>query len=193
MPAIKKKADWALKWIKSADSFATRLVAFAVVEGVFFSGSFSAIFWIRDRYKGAMSGLIQANELIMRDEGLHQDFAVYLYTKYITNKLPQEKINEIFKEAVEVEIDFMQTALPGKLLGMNINLMSEHIKYVANRLSKQLGYEEIFQGAKQPFIFMTNISIPTVADFFGPSRETQYTTGDKYMGTPLELNSDDEF
>lgn len=193
MPAVAKKAEWALKWIRSGDSFATRLVAFAIVEGVFFSGSFSAIFWVRNRYPGLMSGLIQANELIMRDEGLHQTFAVYLYTTLIANRLTQSRINEIITEAVDVEIAFMSDALSEPLLGMNINLMSDHIKYVANRLAKQLGYDEIYPNVKQPFEFMTNLSISTVADFFGPSKETQYNIGDKYMNVPFELNDEDVF
>jgi ribonucleotide reductase beta subunit family protein with ferritin-like domain len=193
MPAVAKKAEWALKWISSNESFATRLVAFAVVEGVFFSGSFSAIFWLRNRYRGLMPGIIQANELIMRDEGLHQAFAVFLYNNLNQERLSQEKINEIISGAVNVEIAFMSDALPKHLLGMNIELMTEHIQYVANRLAKQLGYNEIYPDVKQPFEFMTNLSITTVADFFGPSKETQYNIGDKFMGIPLELKESDIF
>jgi ribonucleoside-diphosphate reductase subunit M2 len=193
MPAVAKKAKWATKWIGSNTSFATRLVAFAIVEGVFFSGSFSAIFWLRDRHKGKMPGLIQANELIMRDEGLHQEFAVYLYNNLIVNKLDEKVIREIIMEAVDVEIAFMSAALPNKLMGMNIDLMTSHIKYVANRLVKQLGYNEIYKNVRQPFDFMTNISISTVADFFGPSKETQYNIGDKYMGVGFSYSPDDDF
>ena len=193
MPAVAKKAEWALKWISSDSSFATRLVAFAIVEGVFFSGSFSAIFWLRNRYRGLMPGIIQANELIMRDEGLHQAFAVYLYNHLIVEKLPRDFIHSIISEAVEVEVAFMSDALPKRLLGMNIELMVDHIQYVANRLAKQLGYDEVYPGVKQPFEFMTNMSITTVTDFFGPSKETQYNIGDKYMGVPLELQDTDEF
>jgi ribonucleotide reductase beta subunit family protein with ferritin-like domain len=194
IPAVGKKAEWAIKWISSGASFATRLVAFAVVEGVFFSGSFSAIFWLRNRYRGLMPGVIQANELIMRDEGLHQAFAVHLYNNIINEKLSQDVINKIISEAVDVEIAFMEQALPKKLLGMNIELMSDHIKHVANRLAKQLGYTEIYEKVKQPFDFMTNISLTTVADFFGPSKETQYNIGDKFMGIkPYVLNEEDIF
>jgi len=196
MPGVAKKAEWALKWISSSESFAVRLIAFAIVEGVFFSGSFSAIFWIRSNYKGLMPGLMQANELIMRDEGMHQDFAVYLYVNYITNKLPFKKIEQIMMEAVEVEIQFMKDALPEKLLGMNIDLMKQHIKYVANRLTKQLGYKEIYPNVVQPFKFMEKMSIQKVANFFEPSRSTDYSKGNKYSADynqTLELNSDDEF
>ncbi len=197
MPAVAKKAEWTLKWISSSESFATRIIAFAIVEGIFFSGSFSAIFWIRDRYRGKMPGLMQANELIMRDEGLHQAFAVFLYTKYVVDKLPEERVHEIMKEAVLVEVEFMKSALHENLLGMNISMMEDHIKYVANRLAKQLGYKIIYPGVQQPFAFMENISIPTVADFFGPSRETQYSIRGKFSEGNTDLNlsydEDDEF
>lgn len=193
MPGVAKKANWAIKWFESSRPFAERLLAAAIVEGIFFSGSFSAIFWLRNRYRGLMPGLIQANELIMRDEGLHQEFGVYLLVNVIEKKLQQSVVHEIVSEAVEVEISFMSDALPNSLLGMNISLMSEHIKYVANRLVKQLGYAEIYMGVSQPFDFMTNMSITTVADFFGPSKETQYNIGDKYMGVPLEYKEDDDF
>lgn len=195
LPAVQKKAQWALKWISSNENFDIRLIAFAIVEGVFFSGSFSAIFWIRDRHKGKFPGTMQANELIMRDEGLHQDFAVLLF-KTLDCHVSQDTICEIFKEAVEIEIQFMKEALPNKLLGMNIDMMTEHIKYVANRLLKQLGYDPIYENAKQPFTFMDNISIPTVANFFEPSRPTEYNKGNKYSSNyeaKLEFNEEDEF
>lgn len=194
MSGVSKKAEWALKWISSNKSFATRLIAFAVVEGVFFSGSFSAIFWLRSKYRGLMPGVIQANELIMRDEGLHQDFAIYLYNNLIVNKLEYDDIVAIVSEAVDVEISFMRDALPPDgLLGMNISLMTTHIQFVANRLVKKLGYSDIYPNIRQPFEFMTNMSINVITDFFGLSKATQYNIGDKYMGVPLELNDTDDF
>lgn len=193
IPAIKVKAEWALKWIDSNQSFDVRLIAFAIVEGVFFSGSFSAIFWLRDRHKGKFPGLIQANELIMRDEGLHQDFAVLLY-KTLKCNVPQATVYEIFEEAVAVEIEFMTSALHTNLLGMNIRDMTAHIKYVANRLLLQLGYKTLYQGVTQPFTFMDNISVPTVADFFGPSRPTEYSKGGKAGSNfDIEYDSDADF
>ena len=196
MPGVAKKANWALKWISSDEPFAVRLIAFAIVEGVFFSGSFSSIFWIRYTHPGKMPGTMQANELIMRDEGIHQDFAVHSHLFHIVNKPPYEKVKEMMMEAVDVEIQFMKDALPEKLRGMNIDLMTEHIKYVANRLTKQLGYQEIYPGVQQPFPFMNNMSIQRVANFFEPSRSTDYSKGNKYENYDngvLELNSDDEF
>ena len=162
-PAIKEKADWAIKWTKSGESnFATRLVAFACVEGIFFSGSFCAIFWLKQR--GLMPGLTFSNELISRDEGLHTDFAVLLY-KYIVNKIPQESVHAIFKDAVKCETKFITESLPCKLLGMNDELMKQYIQFVADRLLKSLGYETIWN-VSCPFGFMENISLSGKSNFF---------------------------
>merc|ERR1711964_549198 len=136
VPAVKKKADWALKWIDNdAVSYAERVVAFASVEGIFFSGSFAAIFWLKKR--GLMPGLTFSNELISRDEGLHTDFACLMYS-HLKNKPSEARIKQIVKEAVEIEIEFLTEALPVRLIGMNSDLMVEYIKFVADRLLLEL-------------------------------------------------------
>ncbi len=178
IPAVRTKAGWVLKWIQSNQSFDVRLIAFIIVEGLFFSGSFSAIYWLRAHHKGKFPGLIQANELIMRDEGIHQDFGILMY-KTLKCNVPINIVDEIFNDAVNVEIQFMQAALMVDLNGMNINLMTMFIKYMANRLREQLGFPPLYEGVVQPFPFMDNISISTVADFFGPSRPTEYNKGGK--------------
>lgn len=162
-PCIKKKADWAIKWINDKRStFATRLVAFACVEGIFFSGAFCSIFWLKKR--GLMPGLTFSNELISRDEGLHTDTAVLIYTK-LKNKINKKRISDIIKEAVEIEKEFICEALPCRLIGMNHILMSQYIEFVADRLSVQLGYDKIFQSAN-PFDFMEMCSIEGKTNFF---------------------------
>ena len=162
-PCIKKKADWAIKWINDKRSaFATRLVAFACVEGIFFSGSFCAIYWLKKR--GLMPGLTFSNELISRDEGMHTDFAVLLYSK-LQKKISKSRIYEIIKEAVEIEKEFICDALPCRLIGMNSNLMSQYIEFVADRLVVQLGYEKIYN-VGNPFDFMEMISIEGKTNFF---------------------------
>lgn len=163
IPCVTKKADWAMKWISSNKSFAHRLVAFACVEGIFFSGSFCAIFWIKRR--GKMPGLCFSNELISRDEGLHCDFACHLYTNYITNKLTKNEINEIIREAVEIEKEFILDSLPCRLIGMNSDLMSEYIEFVADRLLLQLGYEPIWS-VSNPFDFMNQQGMDIKTNFF---------------------------
>lgn len=164
VPAVKQKAKWALKWIADKQaSFAQRLVAFAAVEGIFFSGSFCAIFWLKKR--GLLPGLCKSNEFISRDEGLHTDFACLLYSMLEYTKLPQEKIHEIIGEAVDIEKQFITGALPVKLIGMNSNLMSQYIEFVADRLIKALGYEPLF-GTKNPFGFMDMISLQRKTNFF---------------------------
>lgn len=163
IPCIAKKANWAIKWITSKkDDFATRLVAFACVEGIFFSGSFAAIFWLKKR--GLMPGLTVSNEFISRDEGLHTDFACMLYNMLV-NRLPQETIHDLFKEAVEVECEFMTEALPVKLIGMNADNMVQYIKFVADRLLRQLGYQKIYN-VSNPFDFMEHISVENKTNFF---------------------------
>ena len=162
MPCVRKKADWALKWIEEG-SFAERIVAFAAVEGIFFSGSFCSIFWLKKR--GLMPGLSFSNELISRDEGLHCDFACLLYKSHVVNKLPKEKIEKIILNAVEIEKEFILEALPVKLIGMNSELMSEYIEFVADRLLVELGNEKVFN-ATNPFDFMDMISIQGKTNFF---------------------------
>lgn len=162
MPAVQKKAEWALKWIGNG-SFVERLIAFAAVEGIFFSGSFCSIYWLKKR--GLMPGLSFSNELISRDEGSHCDFACLLYNNYIENKLPKEKIAKIIGDAVEIEKEFVTIALPVSLIGMNANLMQQYIEFVADRLLVALGNEKMYN-AKNPFDFMDNIAIQNKTNFF---------------------------
>lgn len=162
VPCVQKKAEWALKWIKS-DNFAERLVAFAAVEGIFFSGSFCSIFWLKKR--GLMPGLSFSNELISRDEGLHCDFACLLYTKHLQNKLTEERVLEIITDAVTIEQEFITEALPVNLIGMNAQLMSQYIEFVADRLLAELGYKKHY-GASNPFDFMEMISLQGKTNFF---------------------------
>ncbi len=169
-PAIKEKAEWAQRWIESPDaSFASRLVGFAAVEGIFFSGSFCAIFWLKQR--GLMPGLTVSNEFISRDEGLHTDFACALYRE-MTNKLPKETVHKILREAVKIEKGFITEALPCDLIGMNAKLMAQYIEFVADRLAVQLGCPKIFNTAN-PFDFMERISLEGKDNFF-EKRVTTY-------------------
>jgi ribonucleoside-diphosphate reductase subunit M2 len=162
-PCIAKKANWAKKWINdNRSSFAARLVAFAVIEGLFFSSSFAAIYWIKKR--GLMPGLTFSNELISRDEALHTEFAVLLYSK-LQKKLQKKRIYEIIQEAVEIEKEFILEAIPCRMIGMNSKLMSQYIEFVADRLCLQLGYDKIYK-ATNPFDFMELISIETKVNFF---------------------------
>jgi ribonucleotide reductase beta subunit family protein with ferritin-like domain len=162
IPCIKKKADWAVKWIESQGSFATRLVAFACVEGIFFSGAFCSIYWLKKR--GLMPGLTFSNELISRDEGLHTLFAVALYHT-LQEKLDTETIVSIIKEAVAIEKEFIVDALPCSLIGMNSKMMTEYIEFVADRLAVQLGCSKIYKTAN-PFDFMDLISLEGKTNFF---------------------------
>jgi ribonucleoside-diphosphate reductase subunit M2 len=162
-PCIKKKSDWAQKWIHdNRSSFAARLVAFACVEGIFFSGAFCSIYWLKKR--GLMPGLTFSNELISRDEALHCEFAVLLYSKLV-KKIDKARIHEIIKEAVEIEIEFICDALPCRLIGMNSDLMTQYIKFVADRLVVQLGYKKIYN-VGNPFDFMDLISLEGKTNFF---------------------------
>ena len=163
IPCIARKAKWALKWISSERPFAERLVAFAVVEGVFFSGSFCAIFWLKHRGK-MVKALGQSNEFIARDEGLHTAFAILLY-KHLDSRLSQERIEEIFRNAVDIECEFICDSLPCRLIGMNSGLMKEYIRYVADRLVVQLGYKKLYN-AKNPFSFMEKNDIDSKTNFF---------------------------
>ena len=174
-PCIKKKADWAIKWIQDKrSSFATRLIAFACIEGIFFSGAFCSIFWLKKR--GLMPGLTFSNELISRDEALHTEFAVLLYNK-LNKKLNKSKVLEIIKDAVEIEKEFICDALPCRLIGMNSDLMCQYIEFVADRLSVQLGYDKIYNTAN-PFDFMEMISIEGKTNFF-EKRVAEYALADK--------------
>lgn len=163
IPVIKKKADWALRWINNNDFFAERLVAFAAVEGIFFSGSFCAIFWLKKRQ--LMPGLTFSNELISRDEGLHTDFACLLYKNHIRNKLPQERIVEIITDAVANEKEFITDALPVELIGMNSALMGQYIEFVADRLLYALGVPKFYK-VENPFEWMDMISLQGKTNFF---------------------------
>ena len=162
-PCIKKKSDWAQKWIHdNRSSFATRLIAFACVEGIFFSGAFCSIYWLKKR--GLMPGLTFSNELISRDEALHCEFAVLLYSKLV-KKMSKARIHEIIKEAVDIESEFICDALPCRLIGMNSQLMTQYIQFVADRLSVQLGYDKIYN-VTNPFEFMELISLEGKTNFF---------------------------
>ena len=162
VPAVQKKAEWALKWIGS-ESFVERLVAFAAVEGIFFSGSFCSIFWLKKR--GLMPGLSFSNELISRDEGLHTDFAVHLYNNHIENKLSRERLIEIIDSALVIEKEFITEALPVSLIGMNSNLMKQYLEYVSDRLLMDLGVGKVYN-AENPFDFMQNIALQNKTNFF---------------------------
>uniref|UniRef100_A0A7N0V6L2 Uncharacterized protein n=1 Tax=Kalanchoe fedtschenkoi TaxID=63787 RepID=A0A7N0V6L2_KALFE len=162
IPCVAKKADWALQWIDGSESFAERIVAFACVEGIFFSGSFCSIFWLKKR--GLMPGLTFSNELISRDEGLHCDFACLLY-KLLRKKLSEERVKSIVRDAVDIEREFVCDALPCALVGMNGDLMSAYIEFVADRLLVSLGYSKMYQ-AQNPFDWMELISLQGKTNFF---------------------------
>ena len=174
IPCITEKANWAIKWIDDKESnFQTRLLAFAIVEGIFFSGSFCSIFWLKNR--GLMPGLSFSNQLISRDERLHTDFAVLLYNNYIdeSEKLPTSKIHQMIEEAVAIETDFIIDSLPCKLIGMNSDLMKEYIKFVADFLLNQLHYPKLYN-VKNPFPFMEAISLEGKTNFF-ENRVSEYS------------------
>ena len=184
-PCVKKKADWAIKWIEdNRSSFATRLIAFACVEGLFFSGAFCSIYWLKKR--GLMPGLTFSNELISRDEGMHTDYAVCLFHK-LTRKPKKSKVHDLFKEAVAIEKEFICDALPCKLIGMNKELMSQYIEFVADRLLVQLGYPKLFD-VSCPFDFMEMISLEGKTNFF-EKRVGDYSLS---SGNKTETNFDDE-
>ena len=161
-PAIKKKADWALKWIES-DSFAERLIAFAAVEGIFFSGAFCSIYWLKKR--GLMPGLTFSNELISRDEGVHCDFAVHLHNHHLVNKVSKERIREIIVDALNIEREFITESLPVSLIGMNAVLMTQYLEFVADRLLVELGCDREYN-TSNPFDFMDMISLQGKTNFF---------------------------
>jgi ribonucleoside-diphosphate reductase beta chain len=161
-PAIKKKGDWALKWIES-DSFAERLIAFAAVEGIFFSGAFCSIYWLKKR--GLMPGLTFSNELISRDEGVHCDFAVHLHNHHLINKVPKARIREIIIEALTIEREFITESLPVSLIGMNATLMTQYLEFVTDRLLVELGCDREYN-TTNPFDFMDMISLQGKTNFF---------------------------
>lgn len=171
IPCIGKKAAWAIKWIESQDSFAKRLVAFAIVEGIFFSGSFCAIFWIKHVKKNKMPGLTLSNEFIARDEGMHTDFACLLYSM-MNNKLGQEELEGMIREAVEIESEFITESLPCKLIGMNSEMMNQYIQFVADRLCYTLGHSKIYN-TKNPFTWIEALSLEGKNNFF-EGRTSQY-------------------
>ena len=189
IPSVKKKADWALKWINDDNSsFGTRVIAFAAVEGIFFSGSFCSIFWLKKR--GLMPGLCFANELISRDEGLHTEFAVLMYSM-LNDKPSKEVILEIIKEAVVLEKEFITESLPCNLIGMNMDLMKQYIEYVSDRLLLMLGLEKEYN-ASNPFPWMELISVQGKTNFF-EKRVGEYSNK---AGTEIENNVfelDDDF
>jgi ribonucleoside-diphosphate reductase beta chain len=191
IPCIAKKADWAKRWIESPTaSFATRLIGFAAVEGIFFSGAFCAIYWLKER--GLMPGLTLSNEFIARDEGLHTDFACLMY-EHIVNRLTQEEVHTIISEAVSIEKEFITEALPCSLIGMNSVLMAEYIEFVANRLLKQLGYAPLFPNGKNPFDFMERISIEGKSNFF-ETRVSQYAkAGVGKEQSKMKFATDEDF
>jgi ribonucleoside-diphosphate reductase subunit M2 len=186
-PCIKKKSDWAQKWIHdNRSSFATRLVAFACVEGIFFSGAFCSIFWLKKR--GLMPGLTFSNELISRDEALHCEFAILLYSKLV-KKMNKARIHEIIKEAVEIETEFICEALPCRLIGMNSPMMTQYIQFVADRLCVQLGYDKIYN-VINPCDFMETISLESKCNFF-EKRLGEYALANKSnVDIAFELNED---
>lgn len=160
--AIKKKADWALKWIESPN-FGERLIAFAAVEGIFFSGSFCSIFWLKKR--GLMPGLTFSNELISRDEGLHCDFAVHLHNEHLISQVPKERIKEIIIDALDIEREFILESLPARLIGMNSDLMAQYLEFVTDRLLMELNCEKVYNSTN-PFDFMEMISLQGKTNFF---------------------------
>ena len=187
IPCVKEKADWALRWI-SSPKFAERLVAFAAVEGIFFSGSFCSIFWLKKR--GLMPGLSFSNELISRDEGLHCDFAVHLHNNHIVEKVPPKRITEILTSALEIEKDFITNSLPVDLIGMNSSLMKQYLEFVTDRLLADLNCEKVYKSSN-PFDFMQNIALQNKTNFF-EKRVAEYSksgVGEKKE----ELSFDSEF
>lgn len=183
IPAVKKKAEWALKWIQSPH-FQERLIAFAAVEGIFFSGSFCSIFWLKKR--GLMPGLSFSNELISRDEGMHCDFAVHLHNNHIINKVSQDRIKEILTSALEIEKEFITESLPVRLIGMNSELMIQYLEFVTDRLLVDLGCSRVYN-SENPFDFMANIALQGKTNFF------EKRVGEYQKAGIMNKNEDDPF
>lgn len=194
-PAIREKADWALKWISDKESsFAQRLIAFAIVEGIFFSASFCAIFWLRSR--GLLPGLSFANQLIARDESMHTDFACLLYS-HLLNRVPEETVRDMVKDAVDIERRFITESISCSMIGMNTTLMTQYIEYIADRLMTMLGYNKIFE-SKNPFPFMEMSAIESRTNFF-EARVSQYqkstvsfTPGQSSVPTELKITEESD-
>lgn len=189
IPCVKRKADWALRWIDEG-SYAERLIAFAAVEGIFFSGSFCSIFWLKKR--GLMPGLSFSNELISRDEGLHCDFACLLYNNHLVNKLSTEKVTKIITDAVEIEKEFVTDAIPVKLIGMNAELMAQYIEFVADRLLGELGCDKVYN-TTNPFDFMDMISIQGKTNFFEKRVAEYQKAGVLNSGENQSFSLDEDF
>ena len=194
-PAIKNKAEWAIQWIDNDEaSFAQRLVGFAIVEGLFFSASFCAIFWLRER--GLLPGLSFANQLIARDESMHTDFACLLYSK-LQNRLPRDVVESMIRDAVEIEKDFIIESIPCSMIGMNKDLMTDYILYIADRLLLLLGYEKIYNKTN-PFQFMEMSASETKASFFevkvsSYAKPVSFVGGQSVIPTELSINTNDDF
>ncbi|WP_124979376.1 ribonucleotide-diphosphate reductase subunit beta [Nonlabens xiamenensis] len=187
-PAIKKKAEWALKWVESP-SFAERLIAFAAVEGIFFSGAFCSIFWLKKR--GLMPGLTFSNELISRDEGMHCDFAVHLHNKHLVNKVSKERIKEIIVDALDIEREFITESLPASLIGMNAKLMTQYLEFVTDRLLVELECEPVYN-VTNPFDFMDMINLQGKTNFF-EKRVGEYQKAGVMNSTKEDKNEMDSF
>jgi ribonucleoside-diphosphate reductase beta chain len=190
IPCVQRKAEWALKWIEKG-TFAERLIAFAAVEGIFFSGSFCSIFWLKKR--GLMPGLSFSNELISRDEGLHCDFACHLYKNHIEDKLSAEQVKDILRSALDIEKEFISDALPVSLIGMNSNLMSQYLEYVTDSLLVQLGYTKMYN-SENPFDFMQNIALQNKTNFF-EKRVSEYSKAGVAKGESIKgsFSTDEDF
>ncbi|HAW21255.1 MAG TPA: ribonucleoside-diphosphate reductase [Flavobacteriales bacterium] len=187
MDCVKKKADWALNWIDNG-SFAERLIAFAAVEGIFFSGSFCSIFWLKKR--GLMPGLSFSNELISRDEGMHCDFACMIYNDHLVNKLPKETVTKIITDAVDIEKEFVTESLPVSLIGMNAKLMQQYIEFVADRLLSELRCDKVYN-SENPFDFMEMISLQGKTNFF-EKRVAEYQKAGVASGNESQVFKLDE-
>jgi ribonucleoside-diphosphate reductase subunit M2 len=186
IPSVKRKAEWAIKWIQDDTSnYATRLIAFAAVEGIFFSGAFCSIFWLKKR--GLMPGLTCSNELISRDEGLHTEFAILIYS-LLQNKLDKNVVTKIIEEAVIIEKEFITESIPCKLIGMNADMMIEYIEFVADRLLVQLGNQKLFN-SKNPFNFMDMISMEGKTNFF-EKRVTEYSKAGVHGNSNNDMSKD---
>jgi ribonucleoside-diphosphate reductase beta chain len=190
IPCVQKKADWALQWIDNMnEEFASRLIAFAAVEGIFFSGAFCAIFWLKQR--GLMPGLTLSNEFIARDEGLHTEFACLLYS-HIQTKLTQEKAYKIITDAVSIEKEFITESIPCEMIGMNAKLMSQYIEFVADRLLLQLGYSKYYN-SQNPFDFMERISLENKDNFFEKRTSTYGMSGIGKKAEEMSFSMDAAF
>lgn len=187
LPTVTEKAQWAIRWIDSSQSFGERLLAFAVVEGIFFSSSFCAIYWLKER--NLLPGLTFANELIARDEGVHTDFAVHIYNNHIMNKIPESRIIELVRSGVEIEEAFVRQAVPVRLIGMNADLMVQYVQFVADRLVKDLGIPAIY-GVDNPFPFMDKISVQNKSNFFETRVGAYAKTGSGVSREEMNLSLD---